>query len=78
MTPFVIGNIQFILSLIVFGLIAAFYVWPVLNRRRFRDAVLPLLFLHAFRYGPLTLLMPGQVDRNLALSVREPLPMETS
>ena len=71
MTPFIIGNIQFTLSLLVYSVIAVLYVMPALGRRGYREAVLPLLLIHAFRYGPLTLLMPGQVDQALPLGVRE-------
>ena len=46
-------------------------IMPALRRRGYREAVLPLLLIHAFRYGPLTLLMPEQVDPALPLGVRE-------
>ena len=71
MTPFIIGNIQFTLSLLVYSAIAVLYVMPALRRRGYREAVLPLFLIHAFRYGPLTLLMPEQVDPALPLGVRE-------
>ena len=57
--------------LLVHSVIAVLYVMPALGRRGYRKVVLPLLLIHAFRYGPLTLLMPGQVDPGLPLGVRE-------
>ena len=69
MTPFVIGNIQFTLSLIVYTCIAVWYVYPALSRLDWHRATVPLLLVHAFRYGPLTLLMPGQVGQDVPLEV---------
>lgn len=71
MTPFIIGNIQFTFSLLVYGLIAAWYIHPRLKVKPWQSAVLPLLLIHAFRYGPLTLLMPGQVDASLDMGAKE-------
>ena len=71
MSPFVIGNIQFTLSLIIYTLIMLWYIWPGARLKPWREAVIPLLFIHAFRYGPLTLLMPGQVDSALPIAVKE-------
>ena len=69
MTPFVIGNTQFTLSLVVYGLISAWYVYPKLRAQQWNKALVPLLLVHAFRYGPLTLLMPGQVSSEAPLNV---------
>ena len=69
MTPFVIGNIQFTLSLVVYGLISAWYVYPKLRAQQWNKALVPLLLVHGFRYGPLTLLMPGQVSSEAPLDV---------
>ena len=71
MTPFIIGNIQFTLSLIAYALIMAWFIHPVLKGKTWTVAVVPLLLVHVFRYGPLTLLMPEQVDMNIALTARE-------
>ncbi len=69
MSPFIIGNIQFTLSLIVYAFIAVWYVHPALRDVDWRKATVPLLLVHAFRYGPLTLLMPGQVGQDVPLDV---------
>ena len=71
MTPFVIGNIQFTLSLIVYSCIAVWYVYPALKKKEWHKALVPLLLVHAFRYGPLTLLMPGQVSLEVPLNVAQ-------
>ena len=69
MTPFIIGNIQFTLSLIVYACVAVWYVYPALRDLEWHQATVPLLLVHAFRYGPLTLLMPGQVGADVPLDV---------
>jgi hypothetical protein len=69
MTPFWVLNIQSTLSLILFILIARWYVAPRLAGRSRTHAVLPLLWIHAFRYSPLTLLAPGQADPNMPKDV---------
>ena len=71
MTPFVIGNIQFTFSLVVYACIAVWYVYPALKTRDWHKALVPLLLVHAFRYGPLTLLMPGQVSSDVPNEVAQ-------
>ncbi len=71
MTPFAIGNIQFTLSLVVYTCIAIWYVYPALKNKELNKALVPLILVHAFRYGPLTLLMPGQVDSEVPLNIAE-------
>src|SRR5215471_14582262 len=71
MTPFVIGCIQFILSLIVYALIAAWYVYPCLRNKEWNKAIIPLLLIHCFRYTPLTILMPGQVSDNVPSDIAQ-------
>jgi hypothetical protein len=69
MTPFLVLNIQSTLSLILFVLIARWYVAPRLAGRPRNQAILPLLWIHAFRYAPLTLLAPGQADPRIPAGV---------
>ena len=71
MTPFVIGNIQFILSLLIYALIATWYIYPNLRNKEWNKAITPLLFIHCFRYMPLTILMPGQVSENVPLDIAQ-------
>jgi hypothetical protein len=65
MTPFWVLNIQSTLSLVVFILIARWYWAPRLANRGKNEAILPLLWIHVFRYAPLTLLAPGQADPHI-------------
>jgi hypothetical protein len=71
MTPFLIGIIQFVFSLIIYSLITIWFVHPLLKTRPWRRAVVPLLLVHAFRYSPLTLLMPGQVNPTITTMAKE-------
>ena len=56
MTPVLIFVLQTVLSLIVFGVIGWWYIWPRLRVQARRDALMPLLFVHALRHVGLTLL----------------------
>ena len=62
MSAFLVLNVQSTLSLIAFALIARWHVAPRLAALSREDALLPLLWVNAFRYAPLTLFAPGQVD----------------
>ena len=62
MTPFVVLSLQSTLSLMAFALLATWHVLPRLPGRSPEAAVAPLLWVHVFRYAPLTLLAPGQAD----------------
>ncbi len=52
-------------SCVVFGIIAAWYVWPSLTRLSCNSALIPLLWVHVFRYVGMTLLVAGMVDPKL-------------
>jgi len=65
MTPFFVLSIQFTLSLVAFGLIARWYVAPRLAALPKQQALEPLLWVHVFRYIPLTLYAPGQADPSI-------------
>jgi hypothetical protein len=62
-------NLQFTFSLVAFALIARWHIAPRLRRLEIRDALVALLWIHAFRYAPLTLLAPGQIDPTVPSSV---------
>ena len=64
-TPFHVLQIQSTLSLVAFALIARWHVAPRLANRSLEDALVPLLWIHVFRYAPLTLYAPGQVDARI-------------
>src|SRR5215472_9741730 len=69
MTPFWVLTIQSTLSLILFVLLALWYVAPRLAGRSRNHAIVPLLWIHAFRYAPLTLYAPGQADPRIPADV---------
>lgn len=68
MDQFTIFGLQFLLSLIVYALIAKWYVAPWLAGKPVEQALAPLIFPHAFRHIGLLFLVPGVVA--------EPLPPE--
>jgi len=57
-TPIVLFSIQFSLSLVAYGLIAAWYVVPRLSERPREAALQPLLWVHAFRVAGAAVLAP--------------------
>ena len=63
-----IFGLQFLLSLIVYSLIAKWYLAPWLSEKPVEQALIPLIFPHAFRHMGLRFLVPGVVA--------EPLPPE--
>jgi hypothetical protein len=52
-------RLSVLLGLIVFGLVARWYVVPALARVRRDEALIPFLLLHGFRYVGLAFLIPG-------------------
>lgn len=60
--PIVLFGIQFTLSLVIYSLVAAWYVAPRLARLPRDVALAPLLWVHAFRVVGGTILAPGAVD----------------
>ena len=61
-----IFGLQFLLSLLGYGLIAKWYVAPRLAALPLHDGLIPLLFLHAFRHLGLVFLVPAVVAPTLA------------
>jgi len=57
--------LQLLLSCIVCAIVMAWYVWPYLTKLTRSSALIPLLFVHVFRYLGMTLLVPGMVDAKL-------------
>lgn len=62
MDAFQIFGLQFALSLIVYILIANWYIWPRLTALPLHQALLPLLLFHAMRHIGMTVLAPGILD----------------
>ena len=55
-------------SLIVWGIVTARYIWPLLRLRPRAEALQPLLILHSFRFIGLAFLIPGVVSPDLPAS----------
>jgi hypothetical protein len=60
-----IFGISVLQALVVWGLIAARYIWPALRGRSRSEALRPLLLLHAFRFAGLAFVVPGVVSPEL-------------
>ena len=65
MTAFQILALQSSFSLVAFALIARWHVAPRLSQASAEEYLLPLAWVHVFRYTPMTLLVPGQVAASL-------------
>ena len=72
MDGFQIFGLQFVLSLLGYGLIAKWYVAPRLAALPLHDALIPLLFLHAFRHLGLVFLVPAVVAPTLPSAFAKP------
>lgn len=60
------------MSLVSFGLIARWYIMPVLARYALRDALTPFLLFHSFRHIGLAFLVVGVTSSPLDPSFAEP------
>ena len=60
---------QLVTSVVVFGIVAVWYVWPYLTKLSRNSALIPLLFVHVLRYVGMTLLVAGMVDPKLPREV---------
>lgn len=69
MTASQILNLQSTFSLVAFALIARWHIAPGLSKTSIEDYLLPLTWVHVFRYAPLTLLVPGQVSPEVPANV---------
>ena len=58
-------GLQLVLSLIVYALIAQWYVAPWLAEKSIQQALIPLILPHAFRHIGLTFFVPGVVAHPL-------------
>jgi len=67
-----IFGLQFGLSLVVFSLVAVWYVAPTVRPLPLRDALPPLLLLNAMRVVGLVFLVPQVVDPRLPSSFADP------
>ena len=70
MSPLSLFGVQFTLSVIIFSLVAKWYITPALNRLPIHSALVPLFLVHGLRYLPSTAFAPGQVDAKIPMDVR--------
>jgi hypothetical protein len=70
MEPIVLFGIQFTLSLVAYALLGFWYVAPRLSRLPREAALVPLLWIHAFRIVGGTILAPGAVDPGVPMDFR--------
>ena len=70
MGPVVLFGIQFTLSLAAYLLIAFWYVAPHLSKLPLETALVPLLWIHAFRMVGGTILAPGSVEAGVPMDFR--------
>ena len=68
MPPIVLFNIQFVLSLVAYSLIALWYVAPRLSKLPRETALQPLIWVHAFRIIGGSILAPGSVGAGVPQS----------
>jgi hypothetical protein len=65
MTNVTIFWMQLFVSCVVCAIVVAWYVWPYLTKLSRNSALIPLLFVHVFRYVGMTLLVTGMIDPRL-------------
>ena len=70
MEPIALFGIQFTLSLVAYSLIAFWYVAPRLSGLPRELALVPLLWVHAFRIVGGTILAPGSVGSGVPMEFR--------
>jgi hypothetical protein len=70
--PQALFGINVAFGFLVWGLVAWQYIWPSLRARSRRDALRPILLLHAFRFIGLAFLIPGVVSPELPSAFARP------
>jgi hypothetical protein len=71
MSPTALLGVQFTFSLVLFSLVAKWYIWPALNALPTGTALAPLFLVHALRYLPSSAFAPGQVDPRVPRTAME-------
>jgi hypothetical protein len=72
MPPQAIFGVSIVLGFLVWGIVAARYIWPALRELPRADALRPLLMLHSFRFIGLAFLVPGVVSPDLPSGFARP------
>ena len=72
MPPQALFGISVALGFLVWGIVAAQYLWPYLRSQPRADALRALLILHSFRFIGLAFLIPGVVAPDLSAAFARP------
>jgi hypothetical protein len=72
MPPQAAFGINIVFGFIVWGIVAARYIWPELRRQPRADALRMLLTLHSFRFIGLAFIVPGVVSPELPAAFARP------
>jgi hypothetical protein len=65
-------GISVLMSFIAFGIVTRLYIWPQLRVMSRREALIPLVVVHTFRFVGLSFLFPGVVSPSLPLGFAAP------
>jgi hypothetical protein len=69
--PLVLFSIQFTFALVAYALIARWYVWPRIGPLPVAVALVPLVWVHVFRFVGGSILAPGSVGPGVPSEFRE-------
>jgi hypothetical protein len=72
MDPGPVFGLSIVLSFVTWGLIAKYYLWPVLQTKPGRTGFRPILLLHSSRFIGLAFLVPGVVSPDLPRAFAAP------
>ena len=62
MNPTTLQAVQSTFSIVLFSLVAVWYIAPAFRKLAPQDALVPLFLVHALRYLPSSAFAPGQID----------------
>jgi hypothetical protein len=69
--PLVLFSIQFTFALVAYALAARWYIWPRINALPPVVALVPLVWIHVFRFIGGSILAPGSVGPGVPAEFRE-------
>jgi hypothetical protein len=69
--PLLLFSIQFSFALVAYALAARWYVWPRINQLPPAVALVPLVWVHVFRFIGGSILAPGSVGPGVPAEFRE-------
>jgi hypothetical protein len=71
MSPTTLLGVQFTFSLVLFALVAKWYISPALMKLPVHSALAPLFLVHVLRYLPSSAFAPGQIDPHVPAHAME-------